>query len=102
MSIVQKTAQKTTTDSATVKQYTDCVASGVHFRSSPPPNPILGDAYYDNRTGIAHVWTGASWHPLSTDPHPKALTPTAEQLEKHPALKEAWDEYMVIRRLLGI
>jgi hypothetical protein len=28
--------------------------------------------------------------------------PTDEQLEKHPALKEAWEEFLVIKRLLGV
>jgi len=33
---------------------------------------------------------------------PRALVPTPEQLEEHPALKQAWEEYMVIRKLLGL
>lgn len=30
------------------------------------------------------------------------LVPSEEQLEKHPTLKQAWDEYIVIRKLLGL
>jgi len=33
---------------------------------------------------------------------PRELLPTPEQLEEHPALKQAWEEYMVIRKLLGL
>ncbi len=33
---------------------------------------------------------------------PPVLIPTDKELEEHPTLKQAWDEYMVIRKLLGL
>jgi hypothetical protein len=73
--------------------------------SSKPVNPTIGDTYFDTTNGIAHIWEGNTWAVLSGgfgEPEPKFYAPTEEQLEKYPALKQAWEEYMVIRKLLGL
>lgn len=39
---------------------------------------------------------------ITPEPDKRHLVPSEEQLEKHPTLKQAWDEYIVIRKLLGL
>ena len=50
------------------------------------------------------MWQGPTWMPLMVNPMPVPpfIPPTEEQLEKHPALKQSWEEFLVVRRLLGI
>lgn len=78
---------------------------GITWLSEKSINPAIGDSYFDTTSNIGYLWDGARWAELSSEfsiPDAKFYAPTAEQLEKHPALKQAWDEYMVIRKLLGI
>ena len=77
---------------------------GVSWHSSKTLNPSIGDSYFDTTDNVAYIWEGSAWCVMSGmgEPEPKIYAPTNEQLEKHPALKQAWDEYMVIRKLLGI
>lgn len=65
-----------------------------------PANPVLGQLYTDPRTGIAYAWNNSKWVPVSTTE--KNLAPTKDQLETYPSLKHAWDEYLVVRKLLGL
>ena len=62
----------------------------------------------DSMSGKDYMWDGLNWaeitnsnltHPL-TNPL-DVFVPTAEQLEKYPALKKAWEDYLIIRKLIG-
>lgn len=81
------------------------IQNGIRWSISQPSCPLIGDCYTDLMTGKSMVWTGTSWAEITDGrmiPSDALMTPTEEQLEKHPSLKEAWDEYIVIRKLLGI
>ena len=69
-----------------------------------PTSPVIGDCWFDTSKGRGYIWQGATWMPFTGDPipMPSFIPPTEEQLEKHPALKQAWEEFLVVRRLLGI
>jgi len=87
------------------KAYVDAMATGINWHSSMPKNPLIGDCYLDNKTYQGYIWTGTNWTAFSKDAthiEPKHMAPTQEQLDKHPALKEAWEEYLVIKKLIGI
>lgn len=73
---------------------------GITWHSYPTVNPVFGDIYYDTTTGTSMLWDGSIWTPISTGI--EYDIPTEAQLEKHPSLKAAWNDYMIIRRLLGI
>lgn len=87
--------------------YVDAIMTGIRFHSSQPPNPDNGDCYYDERTGCNYVFDGLTWVVFSSSNDfsvgiPSHIAPTKEQMEKHPALKQAWEEYMIVRKLLGV
>jgi hypothetical protein len=88
---------------AVTKQQLDAMVTGITFHSSKPPSPQFGDVYIDTNTYESYAWTGNDWAPFSTSEQNHSFTPpTEEQLEKHPALKAVWDEFMVLKRLLGV
>jgi hypothetical protein len=73
--------------------------------SSKPLNPIVGQCYFDPFSHYTFIFTGKDWELLSSSPIATSLwtmVPTDEQLEQYPTLKQAWEEYLVIRKLLGI
>ena len=71
--------------------------------TSYPSNPVLGDRYLDERSGDAYIWTGSMWAMVGRlNTVKKSLEPTKEQLDMYPALNQAWEEYLVIRRILGL
>lgn len=76
------------------------------FRADKPKTPNYGELYMDTTTGIGHIWLGNNWVEISAypdmTPTPRDLAPTMEQLDEHPALKNAWEEYLVVKRLLGL
>ena len=78
--------------------------STIKYRSNKPVNPITGDIYFDYATDQMFVWHGSSWIVISSQvvPTPRDLAPTVEQLDKHPSLKNAWEEYLIVKKLLGI
>lgn len=86
------------------KKYADMIEAGMSWHGSKPQQPLTGDCYIDTSTSQGYIYDGTSWKLFSSghEPPPKAYAPTEEQLEKHPALKEAWEEFLVIRKLLGI
>ena len=86
------------------KQQMDAMAMGITFHGSKPSNPQLGDVYVDSNTYYSYMYTGSSWMAYSGPEkiEPPFTPPTEEQLEKHPALKAAWDEFMVLKKLLGL
>lgn len=85
------------------KQQMDAMATGITFHGSKLANPQFGDVYIDANTYESYAWTGNAWAPFSTgQPNSSFTPPTKEQLEKHPALKATWDEFMVLKKLIGI
>jgi len=85
--------------------YVDAMMSGIHWDISRPTNPMVGAAYFDVNTHSSYIWDGTTWvlfsynqcEPRSTfDP-----IPTIEELEKYPALKEAWEAYIIVKKLIG-
>lgn len=72
--------------------------------SSKPANPVYGDVYIDPCTFYNYVWLGQHWVIFSTNEKSEKVftVPTEEQLNKHPTLKNAWEEFLVIKRLLGV
>lgn len=78
--------------------------AGIIWHLTPPALPQIGDFYADAKTMSAYVWTGSAWVMIGVNLHPSTnidLVPTSEELEKHPALKAAWEEYLVIKGLIG-
>jgi len=90
---------------AVTKSYVDIAVSGINYRSAKPATPIPGDAYLDVNNDHVYVFDGIKWMLMSgpgPSISPKSLIPTSEELQKYPALKASWEEYMTIRKLLGI
>ncbi len=89
--------------SIVTKAMMDAIATGMNYLSAKPAIPVIGDHYVDDDTGNGYVYDGKNWMLISGDPSRQPrLIPTPEELEKHPSLKAAWEEYMVLRRLIGI
>lgn len=66
-------------------------------------NPQIGECTMDTDTGRTYIWDGFKWAEI-VDPRlvpPDPLVPTEEQLKKYPALKNAWEEYLIVRRVIG-
>lgn len=87
------------------KSQLDAAVTGINWVGSKPTTPLVGDAYYDARMERAYVFDGFSWSAITADSTrsaQEAMIPTQEKLDKHPALKQAWEEYVAIKRLLGL
>lgn len=84
--------------------YTDESMSGMYWHATRPTNPQMGDCYFDSTSGHGYIWQGMAWIQFSGEPLPPPpfMPPTEEQLEKHPALRKAWEEFLVIKKLLGV
>lgn len=82
----------------------DAMTMGITFHGSKPSNPQVGDVYIDTNTHHSLMYTGTSWTVFRDDrtEEPSFTPPTEEQLEKYPALKAAWDEFMILKKLMGI
>ena len=77
--------------------------TGIYWHPARPAVPSEGDAFYDSQTRHGYIFHNGKWQLFSSDGTDKErFVPTPEELEKHPSLKEAWDEYLVIKRLIGI
>lgn len=51
------------------------------------------------------VYSGASWLELSNYVSSAEINeagPSPSELKQYPALKHAWDEYLITRKLLGL
>ena len=79
-------------------------ATTIQWHADQPMNPMIGDCYFDHITYCGYIWQGSAWVKFNGTPLwvPPVSAPTAEQLEKHPALKEVWEEFLVIKKLLGV
>ena len=85
------------------KEELDVSMAGINFLGTKPTNPQHGDIYVDQNTYHSYVWVGTGWVPFgSNEKTPSFTAPTKEQLEKHPALKQAWEEFLVIKKLVGV
>jgi hypothetical protein len=78
--------------------------SGLNWQASPAQNPVTGDCYFDQSQNRAFIWQGSAWIGFSAADGEMATftVPTSAQLEKHPSLKAAWEEFLVIKKLLGV
>lgn len=68
--------------------------------------PIVEDSYFDMDNHLSYVWYDDRWHKRNDidqefEEEP-VVAPTTAELEKYPALKEAWDAYLIIRHLVGL
>ena len=84
--------------------YVDAAITGLNWCISKPVKPIAGDCFFDEKYQSGYCYDGTCWKLFSSSggESPKNYVPTHEQLQEHPSLKAAWDEYMVIRKLLGL
>jgi hypothetical protein len=58
--------------------------------------------WHNNMTGISGFFlTSVNGVPTWTKDKPVSI-PTIEELEKYPALKNAWEQYLMTRKLLGL
>lgn len=75
----------------------------ITYYSVKPVNPLTGDIYYDTVNKQNYIWSGLAWEltGISAEDY-RALAPTQKELIIHPTLKTAWEEYLVIRKLLGL
>jgi len=75
----------------------------VTFHWQRPVLPALGDVYFDPNKEGHLVFDGSKWVMFASvsDPKPEFVMPTAEQLEKYPSLKEAWENFLIVQRLCG-
>jgi hypothetical protein len=64
-----------------------------------PYNPVYGQLYVDKQTGKTQTWNGKQWYTIVPNPN---LEPSKSQLEMFPALKHAWEEYLLVRKLSGL
>lgn len=90
---------------AVTKGCVDAMATGITWRPFKPANPVSGDCYFDPASNVGYIWQGSAWITFSgsSEPEPEPFDPpTAEQLENHPSLRAAWEEFLVIKRLLGV
>jgi len=78
--------------------------TSLYWHSTQPPVPIPGDCYIDSNSGNGMIWDGINWVQFSgfATPHPPFTIPTPEQLEMYPALKKSWEEFLVIKKILGV
>ncbi len=70
-----------------------------------PLAPKMGDCYVDLMKHESYIWSGSSWNRISEDrlvAQAAILVPTQAQLDNFPTLNHAWEEYLVVRKLLGI
>lgn len=68
-----------------------------------PPNPKIGEMYYNTSMCCPMVYNGTSWHTVENlYDEKKTYGPTKGELDSHPSLKSAWDDYLTIRKLLGL
>lgn len=59
---------------------------------------VIGEIWSNGRDRF--IWTGTLWSKIAEN-HP-VLIPSTEDLEKYPALKIAWEQYLYTRKLLSL
>jgi len=81
------------------------LTQGIYWHTVQPMHPVTGDAYVDHYTGAMYMYQGKIWVEVSGPEIWKVEhnnLPTEEELEEHPTLKSTWEEYLVVRKLLGL
>lgn len=64
--------------------------------------PTPGELYLDPETLRTYIFTGIKWEIMAGIPATEYLAPTAAELATNVSLKNAWDEYLIVRKLLGL
>lgn len=65
------------------------------------PNPLSGMMYFDPETSQAFLYDGSNWIVMAGRLANRSLEPTDTELENE-SLKSAWEQYLVVRKLLGL
>jgi hypothetical protein len=77
----------------------------INWQQNRPAFPSVGDTYYDVNISGEMMYDGTNWVQLSvgsTMSPEISLIPSEEDLEKHPSLKEAWENFLIVKKLLGV
>lgn len=79
----------------------------MNWHAYKPITPIIGDCYFDHSNQSTYIYVDdfKGWNLVAASGsigEPPFTVPTTEQLEKHPSLKAAWDDFLVIKKLLGV
>jgi len=69
--------------------------------------PIVGTMHFDANTFSYRVYDGCRWHTIAQESAVERLNynfckPTQKQLEDYPALKDAWEHFLSIKKLVGL
>ena len=64
--------------------------------------PKPGELYLDPGTLRTYIFTGIKWEIMAGIPATEYLAPTDAELATNVSLKNAWDEYLIVRKLLGL
>lgn len=90
------------------KTYVDSMVTGVTWVSGRSANPVIGECYFDVNNAAQYMWNGHQWMMVSQAPFlsadiepPVNVIPTEAELEKYPALKESWEAYLIVKKLIG-
>jgi hypothetical protein len=73
--------------------------------NGPSAGHAVGELYIDKSSGKVWSWTGTSWSTMQNHNGSmpvKNYSPTEPELNKHATLKSAWEDYLIIRKLLGL
>ena len=62
----------------------------------------VGEIHVNPVSGEMSTWDGSKWLLIRGRQDPVRLIPSPDELNENPSLKQAWEEYLVIRKLLGL
>ena len=80
-----------------------CYTVSVPTYYNLPTYPSAGDIVFVDDIRCTYVWTGHSWTLIhGSVPPPVHRAPTQEELDEYPSLAHAWEEYLVVKKLLGL
>jgi hypothetical protein len=67
------------------------------------PEPWVGQIPYNEITNSFHTWDGLQWVAVDISAREKVFeSPTESELEQHPTLKQAWEEFLIVKKLIGV
>ena len=72
------------------------------WHQAKPTLPILDDCYFDSTNNVTYTFSTTGCIEFVSSGPEKTTEPSLENLNKHPALKQAWEEYIFIKKLLGV
>ena len=76
----------------------------IHINNTPGTRAV-GELYIDKSSGKVWSWTGTSWstmHEHNGSMPIKNYSPSEQELAEHATLRSAWEDYLIIRKLLGL